>query len=124
MNVPLLVMGRVFFMIPFLVFGIMHLMAGEQMAGMVPIPGGVIWIYITGIAQIAAAISILTGKQTRLACILLALLMLIYVVTMHIPGMMHAANQAASQASMSAALKDLGLAGGALILAYVHSNKA
>ena len=107
--------GKILFCIPFLAFGIMHLMSGNQMAGMVPayFPGGVVWIYITGLAEILAAISILSGKQTKLATLLLAVMLIIFVLTIHLPGMSDPATQ---QMAMSGLLKDLGLAGAALML--------
>lgn len=107
--------GKILFCIPFLAFGIMHLMSGNQMAGMVPayFPGGVVWIYITGLAEILAAVSILTGKQTKLATMLLGVMLIIFVLTIHLPGMSDPATQ---QMAMSGLLKDLGLAGAALMM--------
>ena len=107
--------GKILFCIPFLAFGIMHLMSGNQMAGMVPayFPGGVVWIYITGLAEILAAVSILTGKQTKLATMLLGVMLIIFVLTIHLPGISDPATQ---QMAMSGLLKDLGLAGAALMM--------
>ena len=64
-------LGTYLFALPMAVFGIMHFMAGEAMAGMVPIPGGVIWVYLTGAALIAAAVAIIIGKKAVLAAQLL-----------------------------------------------------
>lgn len=114
-------LGKILFCIPFLAFGIMHLMSGSQMAGMVPsyFPGGVAWIYITGLAQILAVVSILSGKQAKLASTLLAVMLLIFVLTVHLPSVMDPVTQ---QMAMSGLLKDLGLAGAALMLAQNSSN--
>ncbi len=108
-------LGKILFCIPFLAFGLMHLMNANQMAGMVPsyIPGGVLWIYITGLAEILAVISILSGKQTKLATLLLAVLLIIFVLTIHLPGVSDPATQ---QMAMSGLLKDLGLAGAAMMM--------
>lgn len=116
-------LGKILFCIPFLAFGIMHLMSGSQMAGMVPsyFPGGVAWIYITGLAQILAVVSILSGKQAKLACTLLAVMLLIFVLTVHLPGLSNA-DAMMKQMSMGSLLKDLGLAGAALMLAQNSSN--
>lgn len=48
---------RIIFAIPFGVFGVMHLMAADKMQGIVPayVPGGVIWVYITGVLLILGA---------------------------------------------------------------------
>lgn len=106
--------GRYLFAVPFGLFGIMHLAMGGDMAGMVPgwLPGGVFWVYLTGLALIAAAVSFVIQKHTFLAGVLTAVLMLVFVLTVHLPGLMGGNSMA-----MSGLLKDLGLAGGALMLA-------
>jgi uncharacterized membrane protein len=108
--------ARIMFAFPFAVFGLLHLANGNTMAGMVPswIPGGVFWVYLTGLAHIAAAISIVIKKQDRLSSLLLALMLVIFVLTIHLPGVM---NPDTMQMSMSGLLKDIALAGGALTYA-------
>ena len=60
-------LGKWFFILPFAVFGIMHIMNANAMAGMVPayFSGGSLWVYLTGFAQIAFAASALLGKTTN-----------------------------------------------------------
>ena len=106
--------ARYVFAIPFGIFGLFHFLNASQMAGMVPIPGGVIWVYLTGVALLAACISIIIQKYTRWACLLLALMLIIFVLTLHLPGVF---DEATRQMSMPNLLKDTALAGGALILA-------
>ena len=120
MNVPALLMGRIFLAIPFLVFGLLHFMGADQMAGMVPawVPGGVFWVYFTGAAQVAAGGAFLTGKKMKLAGQLTALMVLTFILTIHLPGLMGAADAAAGQMSLMALLKDCGLIGGALLAAH------
>jgi uncharacterized membrane protein len=105
--------GKYLFATIFLVFGAMHFMAGAEMAGMVPafVPGGVLWVYVTGLALIAYALAIYTGRYAKLASQLLALLLIIFALTVHLPAVM-----GGDQMSMSQVLKDLGLAAGALVL--------
>lgn len=105
--------GRYLYALPFGVFGLFHFMNAEQMAGMVPIPGGEFWVYVTGLAMLAACISILIEKKARLACILLGVLLLIYVFSIHIPAVVGGEMQPA----MTNLLKDTALAGGAWFLA-------
>ena len=112
--------ARILFGLPFGIFGIMHLMGAETMAGMVPIPGGVIWIYITGLALLAAAIGIITKKMGKLASLLLALLLLIFILGMHMPGL---GNEATMQMSMISLLKDMGLMGAALTYAGIFAEE-
>ncbi len=106
--------GKYLFAIPFLVFGIFHFMNAQGMAGMVPgfIPGGVFWVYLTGIALIAAAISIFIDKKVKLATQLLALMLIIFVLTIHLPATINDMMSGAPSL-----LKDIALAGGALMLA-------
>lgn len=122
MNNVLNIAGRLLFVIPFLAFGIRHLMHASLMGGMVPIPGGVIWVYVTGAAMILASIAALTGIQGRLAMMLLALLLIIYAFSIHLPGMM-GSDPMMNMGSTVSFYKDLGLAGGALILASYFGLK-
>jgi uncharacterized membrane protein len=98
--------GRVLFALPLAVFGLFHFLNGGQMAGMVPsyFPGGVIWVYLTGAALIAAAVSIIMNKMNKLSGLLLGIMLVIFALTIHLPG---------GQASMPSLLKDLALAGAA-----------
>ena len=103
--------GKILFALPMAVFGVIHFISGEAMAGMVPIPGGVLWVYLTGVALIAAAAAILTGKQAVLASQLLALFLILTALTVHLPALM-----GGDQMAMGQVLKDVALAGGALVL--------
>ncbi len=105
-------LGKYIFAIPFVVFGIFHFMNAEAMAGMAP--GGTIMVYISGVALILAAISIFIGKLDKLASVLLALLLLLFIVLIHAPGL---GDEATQQMSMPNLLKDMGLLGGALMAA-------
>jgi len=107
--------ARILFAIPFLVFGIMHFMKGSQMAGYVPsfIPGGVFWVYLVGLALIAASVSILIQKKAKLACLLLAILLMIFVLTIHIPALFGYGTEGMQLAPIMM-LKDLALSGAAL----------
>ena len=120
MNNTLATTGRIIFGIPFLIFGLFHFINGSDMAGMVPgwIPGGIFWVWLTGVALIAAAISIFTKRMLYWAGILLAVMLGIFILTVHIPGL--AQNP---QATMPNILKDLALAGAALLLAGVYPNR-
>ena len=62
-------------------------MSGPEMAGMIPLPGALILNYIAGLGMFLAAIAIIAKKMAKLASLLLALEMLIFVVVLHIPKM-------------------------------------
>lgn len=117
----LLTIGRIVFAIPFAVFGLNHFIYAGMMAGMVPsfIPGGVFWIYLTGLALIAAAVSIITKKLIVPACLLLGIMLLIFVLTIHLPGL---SNPQMAQMAMASLLKDVSLAGAAFFLAGYYHN--
>ncbi len=117
-----LTIGRAVFAIPMAIFGLMHLMSGNDMAGMVPIPGGVIWVYLIGVALIAAAVSIIINKHSKLACQLLALLLLIFALTIHLPALLEATAETMA-GPMSNMLKDIALAGAAFGFSATFEEK-
>ncbi|WP_405282840.1 DoxX family protein [Gaopeijia maritima] len=104
-------LGQLLYAVPMAIFGLMHLMMGEMMAGAVPIPGGVLWVYLTGVALLLAAGAIITGKQAANAALGLAVFLLLTALMVHLPALM-----GGDQAAMGQVLKDIALAGGALIL--------
>lgn len=122
MNALTGIVARVLFTMPFLGFGVRHLMYGGQMAGMVPIPGGAIWVYLTGIAMILASIAAITKIQGKLAMLLLALMLLIFALSIQLPAML-SSDMAIKMGGTVSFYKDLGLIGGALILAGVFERE-
>ena len=111
--------GRIMFAVPFGMFGMMHIMMASNMTGMVPswVPGGVLWVYVTGMALVAAAISIIAKKQIYLASVLLAVLLGVFVMTIHLPALL-----GGDQMAMGGMLKDISLAGGALLIAGLFKD--
>ena len=67
-------------------FGILHFMSANEMKTLLPeyLPGGVFWIYFTGVCLLAAALAIIFNINTRLACYLLAAMLLIFGFTLHL----------------------------------------
>ena len=119
MNLPAHTLGRLLFSLPLVVFGAFHFIAGDKMASAVPawVPGGGIWVYITGLAMIAAPIAMLTGRMAKLAAQMTALLMLTYAVTVQLPGAM-----AGDQMATVGFLKDIMLCVGALLMAHLSEK--
>ncbi|RMH64541.1 MAG: DoxX family membrane protein [Bacteroidetes bacterium] len=113
MNIALLKIGRIIYAIPFAIFGLFHFMNAGAMAGMVPLPGGVFWVYLTGVALIAASVAILINRYARLACQLLGVMLFIFALSIHLPGVLGAADEAAMALSMTSLLKDIALGGAA-----------
>ena len=93
------------------IFGVLHFMNADTMSGMIPefMPAdGKIWIYITGAALVAAALAILINKFKTMACYLLALMLLVFVFTLHL--------QPAMDGNPGQLLKDTGLAMAAILI--------
>jgi putative oxidoreductase len=113
--------GRVLYALPMAVFGIDHFMKAQSMKAMVPgfVPGDVIWVYLTGIALVATAISIILKKQVWWSTMILAAMLLGFILTIHLPGMLNGQMPMA----MINLLKDAGLMGGALYLGGQFSGK-
>ena len=116
MSLPML--GKYLYTVPFVWFGIQHFTNAAALAGMVPIPGGALWVYLTGLCLLAASVSVYTGKHTALAMNLLGLLLLIIVFTIHVPGMLGGG----ADTWMTPMLHTTGLAGAAFVLAGVHEG--
>jgi uncharacterized membrane protein len=102
-------------------FGIQHFLHPQNMVTRVPdfLPGGIAWVYIVGIAFILAAISFMTNILVRVAAYLLALMLLIFVFTIHIPQYFDTADKDYRQITLINILKDTALAAFAL---YIASN--
>jgi len=117
--------GRILFGLPFIVFGIFHFVSGAGMAGMVPqwLPGGVFWVYLIGTALIAAGISVLIQWQTRLATLLLGALMLVFALTLFLPGLINAPDPQTAGMMRTSLLKDLALAGAAFFFSGHYASK-
>lgn len=104
-------LGRIIYAIPFVVFGVLHFMNASSMAASILTgwPYAIILVYISGAALILGGIAILFGIFGRLAGILLAILLLVFILAIHLPGV-----QAGNQMALSGMLKDAALLGAAL----------
>lgn len=113
--------GRLFFAIPLAVFGSEHFTITTAVANLVPrwIPAPTFWAYLTGIAFILAALSIVTLVQARLAAFLVGMTMLIFVLVMDMPGVVA---QPVNRFFWALALRQLAFSGGALALAMSLSQ--
>lgn len=113
--------GKIVFSLVLLIFGLFHFMNASGMSGMVPewVPGGVFWVYATGVFLIAGAVAIIINRMASLAALLLAVLLLIFVLTIHLPSVMAGGDGA--QMAMTMLLKDLSMAAAAL---YISAHVA
>lgn len=102
-----------------IVFGIYHFTQPRSMLVFVPqnLPGGITWVYIVGLAFILAAISFITGKFVKITAYFLAALLLVFVLTIHLPNYSQAGNPEMKQNAFINLLKDLALSAFALHIA-------
>lgn len=102
-------------------FGLYHFMQPQNLLVYVPqfIPGGIIWVYFVGAAFILAAIAFITHKQAKLAGYLLAILLIIFVLTIHLPNYLNAGDAEMRSMAFVSILKDTALAAFAM---YIGSN--
>jgi uncharacterized membrane protein len=114
--------GRLFYAIPMGVFGTFHLTNTADVARIVPswMPLHTFWVYLVGIALIAAALSIILEKHAWLAATLLGCMFLLFVVLMHIPNIVatHGA-----RLFWAIGLRDIVFSGGAFALAGRQSKR-
>lgn len=110
----LISLGKWLFVIPFLVFGFLHFGPLEFSLPYVPewLPFRVFWVYFAGVCFVLFVASAIVKKYDKLAAVLLALCMLLFVLLVHVPG-------AASGdfKSVIGAVRDITMCGAALMYA-------
>lgn len=113
--------GRVLFALPFAIFGINHFLMMNYYMGMLTsfIPKTAFTLVLTGIILIAVSISIIIKRFVKLSTIVLAIMLFLFIVTIHIP---HLINNVDTTATLIALLKDISLMGGALMIAGIYSE--
>jgi len=114
--------GRILFALPFGIFRINHFIMIDYYIGQLTsfIPGGGFTIILTGILMIAACISIISKKQVTLTSFLLAVLLFIFIITIHIPRLIHHVD---FEITLIALLKDVSLMGGSLMIAGLNMGE-
>jgi putative oxidoreductase len=105
-------------------FGVNHFLNGTGFQNTIPsfLPYHIFWVYLTGAALIAAAISFLTGKQTKLAGLFLFVFLIIIVLTIHLPAVIHSEGSPIVSIALTNMVKDTGLAAAALMIAGAGSR--
>lgn len=115
--------GRILFALPFGILGLNHFFMTSYYAGTATtfIPGGGVTVILTGIALIAASISIIAKKFIQLSCLLLALLLLVFICMIHIPQLF-SPDKTIGTVAMIELFKDTALMGGALMIAGMQGK--
>ncbi len=119
----LILFGPLFYAAPIAAFGAEHFTVTEAIASIMPawIPWHQFWVYFVGACFIAAALSLVTGIQARLAASLLALTFFGFVVLMDAPGW---AQNPRDRIALTLVLREISFSGGALALAASLTGQA
>lgn len=118
----LAVLGRILFALPFGIMGINHFLMTRIFTEQIKtsfISDGAFTILITGALLIIASISLILNKFVKVACVWLAILLLIFILTIHVPGLFHVN----WELSLIELLKDTGLMGGAIMIAVYYDSQ-
>lgn len=121
-NISLL--GRILYALPFAVLGLNHYFMVDFYTGMLSsfIPGGVYTVFLTGFIMIAAAVFIIIKRFVKEATLALAILLCLYILTIHIPHLFD--SQIQLQQVLMPMFKDISLLGGSLlILSMCNENR-
>lgn len=118
----LILFGPIFYAVPIAAFGTEHFTLTAGIASIVPawIPWHQFWVLLLGGCFIAAALSLVTGIQTRLAASLLALNFFLFVVLMDAPAW---AQDPRDRIATALTLRELSFSGGPLALAATFTQQ-
>jgi len=100
-------------------FGIFHFMYPRDLMAYVPVGlvGGGSWVYVVGSAFILVGLSFMFNKFVKFTGYLLALLLLFFILTIHLPNYNNAGLAEVRQQSLINILKDTAIMGFALHIA-------
>jgi uncharacterized membrane protein len=84
---PFLKLGRYFFAIAFVAFGVQHFVYARFAGGLGPpwYLGRPLWMYLIGVIVTAAGVAILLGQKTRMAASLLATILFLFFLLLYVP---------------------------------------
>lgn len=102
-----------------LAFGIFHFMYPRDLLVYVPdfLPLGIKWAYIVGGAFILVGLSYLTNQYVKISSYLLFVLLVIFILTIHLPNYQNAGDKDMRQLALINILKDTAIAAFALHIA-------
>ena len=114
--------AQIFFGIPWLVFGLQHFLYGEFVASLVPafMPFKLFWAYFTGAAMFAAGLSFIVNRFTRIAALLLGLMLSLFILLIHVPALFA---KPFAVAAWTRPLQDTALACAAFLLAKLIADR-
>ena len=80
-------LGRYFFAVLLIVFGVDHFVYTKFVASLVPtwIGGQIFWAYFAGVALIAGGIGMMVKRVARLASLMVGVMIVLWLLMLHIP---------------------------------------
>ncbi len=117
-------LGRYFFAFMLLMFGIGHLLSTGAISNLVPdyIPLKKLWTFLGGIVLVGSAISFFIKFQVKKIALLLAIILFIWLVTLHLYYTVHFPNWQEGE-NFIGSLTCLAFCGTALIISQTASKK-
>ena len=111
--------GKWLFVLPFLAFGFLHFGPLEFSLPYVPswLPMPAFWVYFVGVCFILFPVSVMVKKYDKLAAVLLAVCLFLFVVLVHIPSAM-----TGDFKSVISSIRDLTMCGAALMCADAYAK--
>jgi uncharacterized membrane protein len=102
-----------------IIFGIFHFKYPYDLLVYVPdfLPGGIRWAYVVGSAFILVGLSFMTNRYVKFTSYLLAALLVIFILTIHLPNALNAGAPEMRQWAWINLLKDAAIVGFALHIA-------
>ena len=106
-------------------FGANNILHAKDMAANVPsfLPASRVMVYISGAGFMLAAVAFILDRYAKLAGYLLALLLLIVVFSIDVPGIVHSANSHIKMLYVTTMLKDAALAMAAVLIADISRER-
>lgn len=100
-------------------FGVFHFLSPRDLLAFVPsfMPGGIMWVYFTGFAFILVSLAFITNRLVKVAGYLLAIMLILFILTIHLPNYMDASSKEMKQIALVNMLKDTAIACFALHIA-------
>jgi uncharacterized membrane protein YphA (DoxX/SURF4 family) len=119
------VAGRILFALPFTILGINHFLMYDFYIGMLTsfIPGAGFTIFLVGAIMILASLCIMFNKFISLACWVIAGLLLLFIVTIHIPHIFTETDVYKSKDAIIELFKDTALLGGSIFIAAFYKEE-
>ncbi len=117
------IIGRILFALPFAIIGFSHLIMSTDFLLMLEhslFPGSMYAVILSGIMLIIASIFILINKFVKVACIWLAGMLFLIIVSIHVPNMLIPEHFDVAYVNL---LKDTALLGASIMISIFLTEK-